>query len=84
MSMNPMSQQSKRVVPQLSEYNNKLKQKGGVLNLDKGCISCAGQGSANAQLPQIMKLFKVACLSYNPSSVQFENKTFTRSQLVEA
>jgi hypothetical protein len=32
----------------------------------------------------MMKLFKLACLSYSPGHVSFDNKEFERHQLVEA
>jgi hypothetical protein len=31
-----------------------------------------------------MKAFKMACLKYEPSGVQFENTTYSRKQLIEA
>ena len=55
-----------------------------IISLEKSCITCAGNGSITSQLPQLMKMFKVACLSYKPSPVAFDNKMFERNQLIEA
>ena len=32
----------------------------------------------------VMKAFKMACLQYEPSPVDFENSKYTRSELIEA
>lgn len=31
-----------------------------------------------------MKAFKMACLTYEPSTVTFENRNYTREQLIDA
>jgi hypothetical protein len=38
-----------------------------VLSLDKNCLTCSNGG-----VPFAMNAFKIACLSYQPSVVQFE------------
>jgi hypothetical protein len=51
-----------------------------LLSFDKACMTCAGQGGqATSQIPQLIKAFKMACLSYQPSKVIFESKTFERN-----
>lgn len=50
-----------------------------ILQFDKSCMLCAGQGSLGKQIPNIMKAFKMACLTYQPSPVVFEQKTFDRN-----
>lgn len=56
-----------------------------IVSIEKSCITCANKGQTlNSQIPQIMKLFKIACLSYNPSPVTFDNKSFSRNELIEA
>lgn len=48
-----------------------------VLSLDKKCLLCAGTGSK--EIPALLKHFKIACLSYNPSQVKYENKIYDRN-----
>ena len=47
-------------------------------------MQCGGAGQAASQIPSLVKAFKMACLSYKPSPVAFEQKSFDRNQLVEA
>jgi len=47
-------------------------------------MQCGGPGQASSQLPTLVKAFKMACLSYKPSPVVFESKSFDRNQLIEA
>lgn len=54
------------------------------MTFDKNCMQCGGAGNAATQIPSLIKAFKMACLSYKPSPVQFESKTFERNQLIEA
>jgi hypothetical protein len=54
------------------------------MTFDKNCIQCGGPGQAASQIPGLVKAFKMACLSYKPSPVVFESKTFDRTQLIEA
>ena len=36
------------------------------------------------EIPGVMKHFKMACLSYQPNPVTFDNRIFERNQLLEA
>jgi hypothetical protein len=51
--------------------------KAGPVTLDANCLSCTGQPS------HLMQLFKLACLSYNPSRVVYRKHTLTRAQLMQ-
>ena len=53
------------------------KTKNTVVTLDRRCLSCAGQSSA------VLGAFKMACLAYEPSAVVFQNKRFTRKELLK-
>lgn len=44
----------------------------GILSIDPMCLSCS------ANQTDVMKHFKIACLSYKPSSVVFRNIEFKR------
>jgi DNA repair exonuclease SbcCD ATPase subunit len=46
------------------------------LKLKPDCLSCTGQGS------MLASAFKLACISYEPSTLNYRNKTFTRPQLL--
>jgi hypothetical protein len=46
------------------------------ISLKAECLSCTGEN------PLIYSAFKMACLSYNPSDVQYNMKTFTRKTLI--
>lgn len=48
-----------------------------VVTLDKTCYSCASQGSI------VLSAFKMACLSYVPSQIDYENKIYDRYKLFE-
>ena len=50
--------------------------KAGPVTLDKECLSCAGVPS------HTMDLFKMACISYQPSQVNYRNNTLTRKRLL--
>lgn len=46
------------------------------LNLDKRCLSCSGSPST------VLAGFKLACLQYSPSPVEFRQVTYSRSELI--
>ena len=54
-------------------------QKDPVIGLENNCLSHS-LGPAN---DLVLKAFKMACLSYQPSDVPLESNTFTRTQLIE-
>ena len=41
-----------------------------VVNVDPKCLSCSGQAS------HVLQQFKMACLSYTPSKVQYRGDIF--------
>ena len=41
-------------------------------------------GGAGAHIPKLIKAFKMACLTYNPSTVFFESREYQRNQLIES
>lgn len=47
------------------------------ISLDKQCISCSGQ------VNMITSAFKIACLAYTPSPVQFKGMSYPRAELLE-
>lgn len=50
------------------------------VSLDKQCLTCSGQSSV------VMKAFKIACLAYKPSPVNFpekSSKTYSRLDLID-
>lgn len=49
-----------------------------VLSLDKNCLTCSSGG-----IPFAMSAFKIACLSYTPSVVQYEKGTLSRKHLID-
>lgn len=51
-----------------------------VVGLDKNCMSCANTQNNEATL----KAFKIACLSYHPSKVQYERTDYSRAELIVA
>lgn len=59
----------------LMGYKQK-KQQNGVVSIDKRCLSCTGQSSS------IISAFKIACLAYEPSSVTYHDKKFTRNEML--
>ena len=48
----------------------------GSVNVDKSCLSCTGIPA------HTMKMFKMACLSYKPSLVEYRSGKMHRSQLL--
>ncbi|OMJ68755.1 hypothetical protein SteCoe_33696 [Stentor coeruleus] len=59
----------------LMGYKQK-KQQNAVVSIDKRCLSCTGQSSS------IISAFKLACLAYEPSSVMYHDKKFTRNEML--
>ena len=51
-----------------------------MVGIDQNCLSCAYTENNEATL----KAFKMACLTYNPSKVRFEQTKYTRVQLINA
>ena len=56
---------------------SKVSKKNKVVSIDKRCLSCAGQSSA------VISAFKIACLAYEPSLVQYQERKFTRKSLLK-
>ncbi|CAI2367510.1 unnamed protein product [Moneuplotes crassus] len=56
--------------------SNHLFHKNNVLSLDKNCVSCSQSNGL------VMKAFKMACLSYEPSKIQYKDKTYKRENLL--
>ena len=52
----------------------------GIISLDKNCQNCA----TGTQNEAVMKAFKMACLQYEPSPIEFEASKYTRYELIEA
>jgi|LauGreDrversion4_2_1035121.scaffolds.fasta_scaffold345435_1 hypothetical protein len=51
-----------------------------VISLDSNCLSHTNTMNNEATV----KAFKMACLSYRPSQVQFEKALYTRGDLIES
>lgn len=51
--------------------------KAGPVGLDTKCLSCSGVPS------HTMELFKMACISYQPSQVNYRNNLMNRKNLLE-
>lgn len=49
-----------------------------MIGLEKNCFSCSKTDNAK----DIMKAFKIACLTYAPSKVAYDNITYTRENLL--
>lgn len=60
-----------------SMQNGRGKEGKNVLQLDQNCLSCSGQPA------QITSAFKVACLAYNPSTVNIEGQSYKREEILE-
>lgn len=48
-----------------------------MINFKPDCLSCSGQSSL------LYSAFKLACLNYYPSEVKYENKQYTRKELIK-
>ena len=51
-----------------------------MISLDKNCLTC----STGNQNEAVMRAYKMACLQYEPSPVEFESSQYTRHELIEA
>ena len=58
------------------DFKNLMVPRTGSVKLDENCLSCTG---ANAQA---MQLFKVACISYQPSAVNYRANQLSRKKLL--
>merc|ERR1712187_1022339 len=47
-----------------------------VLSLDRRCLSCSGSSGT------VLAGFKLACLTYAPTQIEFEKATYSRSELI--
>eukprot|EP00427_Karlodinium_veneficum_P025436 CAMPEP_0169112086 /NCGR_PEP_ID=MMETSP1015-20121227/27439_1 /TAXON_ID=342587 /ORGANISM="Karlodinium micrum, Strain CCMP2283" /LENGTH=575 /DNA_ID=CAMNT_0009174083 /DNA_START=78 /DNA_END=1805 /DNA_ORIENTATION=- len=48
-----------------------------VISLDSRCLSCSGSQAT------VLAGFKLACLQYRPGAVEYERKTYNRSDLIQ-
>lgn len=61
-----------------SENKNNKNVKGKpVISFKPECLSCTGEN------PLVYSVFKMACLSYNPSDVKYNSRVYARSALIE-
>lgn len=51
-----------------------------IIGLDKNCMTCSDPHSNEA----VLKSFKIACLSYHPSTVKFEKTDYSRPDLIQS
>ncbi|CDW75284.1 UNKNOWN [Stylonychia lemnae] len=58
------------------QNNINMAKEGKVMSLNTNCVSCSGNSSF------VIKAFKMACLAYKPSKVQFRNKLYDRKDLL--
>ena len=54
----------------------KARQRATVLGLDPKCLSCSGGHTG------ILAAFKIACMTYNPSSLRYRGTVYSRAQLI--
>ncbi len=55
-----------------SDNPAQTKEKNSILELDKKCFSCCGYPAST------LSAFKMACLTYNPSSIKIDSKEYKR------
>ena len=61
------------------------------ITIGKDCLSCSKQQSKSLSkivlnllnIAVIIKAFKMACLSYQPKDVKYNNESFTRTSLLQ-
>ena len=53
-----------------------MKERNSILELDKKCFSCCGFPAST------LSAFKMACLTYNPSSIKIDSKDYKREELL--
>ena len=58
------------------DKDNKMKQ--GAIKLDAKWISCSGSATHD-----IVKMFKIACLNYEPSPLAYRNKVYSYEEIQE-
>ena len=64
--MNREAEHIQSIIDSKEEEDKGLfKQRSGSVKVDKSCLSCAGVPS------HTMKMFKMACISYKPSPIQY-------------
>lgn len=61
---------------QLTGYRDVTKTDKQVITMSTECVSCSGQSAG------LVAAFKMACLSYNPSQMNYRHRKFTRQQLL--
>ena len=59
-----------------SDSPGALKDRNSILELDKKCFSCCGYPAST------LSAFKMACLTYNPSSIKIDSKDYKREELL--
>lgn len=47
------------------------------IKMDKKCLSCSGQSS------MVLSAFKLACLNYSSSPVEYNKKIFEKTELID-
>lgn len=64
-----------------SIFADDLKEKGkAVIGLENNCFTCSKSDNNR----EVLKAFKMACLTYAPSKVEFDKLTYTREELIAA
>jgi len=48
-----------------------------IMSVDNRCLSCSGQA------PLVMSAFKMACLQYTPSQVEYQSQAYDRQELLQ-
>ena len=54
-----------------------------LVSVSKDCLSCSTQARHHELIPTLLKGLKMACLSYQPSKVNFEKSSFDRRELID-
>ena len=65
----------------IADPNNHIK-KQGVVSLDNKCVNCSNNPQASDRAI-IIQQFKMACLQYKPSCVIFNNREYSRDNILE-
>ena len=79
LSLQQQDEVDREGIALMGQKESKLKAnlKKPVISFDKNCMSCTGEK------PIIQSLFKMACLAYAPSSVNYSKQDFTRKELID-
>lgn len=74
----PKNDAVKRIRNLSNSAHAKAKGKGSDINIkvDKKCLSCSGQSST------VLSAFKLACLNYTSSKVEYQNKVLEKSDVL--